>query len=103
MKYNLLKYGVLIFVLQLLAVRSFSQGLSTNYGNFTPCSGPIGLYTFDFTSTLNNSITQANISVQNTFNQCCSEPKNAGCIFFNVIVDPNAIGVVFQQTGAGTN
>jgi gliding motility-associated-like protein len=103
MKYSLLKYGVLLVMLHTLAYNSFSQGLSSNYGNFTPCSGPVALYTFDFTATVNNSITQANISIQNSDNQCCSEPSNAGCLFFNVIVDPNAIGVVFQQTGAGGN
>ena len=103
MKYNFLKYGIFILVLQVIALRSYSQNLSTNYGDFAPCSGPVALYNFDFTATGSNTITQANISIQNSDNQCCTEPLNAGCLFFNVIVDPNAIGVVFQQTGAGGN
>ena len=82
----------------------FSQyPTTTNYGNYINCSGPIEQLFFDFTQTTNNVITQAGINIQNTDNQCCSESNNAGCLFFNVIVDPTATGVNFSQTGAGGN
>ncbi|MEJ6617600.1 MAG: PKD domain-containing protein [Crocinitomicaceae bacterium] len=80
---------------------SHSQGLSTDYGNYIPCSGPIAFYTFDFTATGSNTITQSGINIVNADNQCCSLPTNNGCLFFNVIVDPGATGVNFTQTGAG--
>jgi gliding motility-associated-like protein len=93
---------LLIFIfLNFLPV--IGQTLSSDYGNFTPCSGPIALYTFDFTNTQNNTISQANIGIQNSNNQCCTEPDNSGCLFFNVYVDPGATGVQFQQSGAGGN
>ena len=87
----------------LFSIFAFSQATTTSYGNFAPCSGPIALYVFDFTSTGSNQITQAGINIQNSDNQCCSEPSNAGCLFFDVYVDPGATGVSFSQTGAGGN
>ncbi|MFN5910910.1 MAG: beta strand repeat-containing protein, partial [Bacteroidota bacterium] len=76
---------------------------TTNYGNYTGCSGPIEQLFFDFTQTSSTVITQSGINIQNTDNECCGEPANAGCLFFNVYVDPGATGVNFSQTGAGGN
>lgn len=89
--------------LGLNAFTSLSQIMSTDYGNFAPCSGPIEMYEFDFTATQSNTITQAGINIVNADNQCCTEPTNAGCLFFNVFIDPGATGVSFSQSGAGGN
>ena len=89
----------LVFVL--IPFFSTSQIMSTDYGNYLPCSGPIELYVFDFTATGSNAITQAGINIQNSDNQCCGLPTNNGCLFFDVYIDPGATGVSFSQTGAG--
>ena len=100
-----MKRGIMIRIISFFiffgTFYSHSQGLSTDYGNYIPCSGPIALYTFDFTATGSNTITQSGINIVNADNQCCSLPTNNGCLFFNVIVDPGATGVNFTQTGAG--
>jgi gliding motility-associated-like protein len=93
---------VALFVLVFSSV-SFSQTMTTEYGNFSPCSGPIALYIYDFTTTENNTLSQSGIGIQNSDNECCTEPTNAGCLFFHVYIDPNATGVQFQQSGAGGN
>jgi len=91
----------LFFFFVLLPSLGFSQAMSTDYGNFSPCSGSIALYEFDFTDTVTNVLTQANVNIANSDNQCCGLPTNNGCLFFDVIIDPGATGVSFSQTGAG--
>jgi hypothetical protein len=91
----------LFYLILLLPNFGWGQVMSTDYGNFTPCSGAIALYEFDFTATGSNQITQAGINSANSDNQCCGLPNNNGCLFFNVYIDSGAIGVSFSQIGAG--
>ncbi|MCX7744192.1 MAG: hypothetical protein N2167_06460, partial [Flavobacteriales bacterium] len=76
----------------------YAQTLTSNFQGFTGCSGPIYLYTFDFTSTTSNSLSQS-VSTANADNQCCGLANNFGCSMFVIITDPNAVGVTFSTSG----